>query len=199
MSKRRTIAHQPVAEGSAPLAWSHAIEEIGKAGFQRTREASAEERSAVARELGLIACERLVATYLLRARAGGRYELEATISAAITQACVVTLDPVPQAIEAEVAARFWPAEELAGSLDEGGLVDPTAEDEPEPIIDGMLEVGRVVYEQLAMVIDPFPRAPDAVLERTEAAGSAAATGESTTEGPFAKLSALKAKARDDAV
>jgi hypothetical protein len=75
---------------------------------------------------------------------------------------------------------------------EGGAVDLDDEPEPEPIVAGQVAVGRIVFECLAAALDPFPRAPDAALDRLEAAPSSA--GADSSSSPFSVLAKLRPKA-----
>jgi hypothetical protein len=104
------------------------------------------------------------------------------------QPCVVTLDPVAGSIEQDFQAAFWPEEEIAPP--KGGVVDLEEDAEPEPIAGGRIAIGRVVYECLAENLDPYPRAPGAILERSEAAAPA---GDGKPESPFAVLANIKTK------
>ncbi|WP_163208707.1 DUF177 domain-containing protein, partial [Citrobacter freundii] len=74
-------------------------------------------RSALAERFGLKAIDRLVADYRIRRDAQG---IVATghLSARVIQACVITDDPVPAAIEEDFAIRFLPETQGEGGDDE---------------------------------------------------------------------------------
>jgi uncharacterized metal-binding protein YceD (DUF177 family) len=173
---------------TAELAWDHAISDIPDAGLTATRAAAPGELEAVARALGLVACERLEASYEIVPRGAGHYALKGTLRAKVVQACVVTLDPVTSLVEQDFQAGFWPEEEISPPT--GGLVDLEEDSEPEPIVGGRIVIGRVVYECLAENLDPYPRAPGAVLEKSEAAAPA---GDGKPDSPFAVLANIKTK------
>jgi hypothetical protein len=120
----------------------------------------------------------------------GRYRVSGTLHADIAQACVVTLDPVDSAIDESFDVTFWPEQDMPAPS--GGALDIDEEPDPEPIVAGHIAVGRVVFECLAAAIDPFPRLPDAELERRTAAGAEASAGAS--DSPFAVLANIKPKA-----
>ena len=63
------------------------------------------------------------------------------------------------------------------------VIDPEADDPPEPLGDGQVDAGEIVTQQLALALDPYPRAPGSAL--TAEAGAAPA------ESPFRVLAALK--------
>lgn len=168
------------------LPWSHALAEIGDKGLSETRTADEHERAELAAALDLLAVGRLAATYTIRPRGKSGYLLAGTLSAELTQACVVSLEPVPAKVEARFSALFkHEADRHGGDLD----FDPIAEeDEPEAIENGRIWVGRIVYEHLASAIDLYPRRPDAVLSYSDPAG-----GDAAKSSPFAALDKLRRK------
>jgi hypothetical protein len=173
---------------TGPLAWSHRTAEVPEAGLHVVREATPAEREAAAEALGIVSCEALSADYLVRALGGGRYRLAGKLTANVTQACVVTLEPVAETIGEEVDVAFWPAESLPGPRGEEE-VEVSSIAEIEPIEHGQIEVGRVLFEILSASLDPYPRKPGARLEWEEQAGG---QGRGAT-GPFAGLKQLKNK------
>ena len=174
---------------AAPLeAWSHRVADVPERGLDVQRSASPAELAIIAEALELTACEHLEATYRLAPAGGGRYRLTGDVAARVVQSCVVTLEPVAQDIAIEIDEEFWPPELLPKS--ENGLdgeQEALAAVIAEPIRDGRLEAGRVIYEQVATAIDPYPRKEGAELP-PEAAGNDDAGGR---ENPFAVLAKLK--------
>ena len=86
------------AESRSTIWASETIEEI---------EASQGERRALASRLGLVSLDRLVARVSLRRLPrGGPIRAEASLSATVTQACVVTLAPVTSEVEHEFGQLF---------------------------------------------------------------------------------------------
>lgn len=171
---------------SAGLPWLQRTTEIPEGGLHARVTASDTERSAVAKQLGLISCEAVDADCTIRALGAGRYRLVGTLRARLTQACVATLEPVRQEIEEEFDVQFWPA----ASLPETGEteVEVSSIPEVEPIEHGMLDVGRVVFEVLSAGLDPYPRKSGANLEWQDPEGSEAGAS------PFAGLKKLKDQA-----
>ena len=153
------------------------------------REATPEELAFVARALDLIACTSLRAEYAIAPTVGGHYRLSGRLRAEVSQACVVTLEPIDSMIEEEFEAVFWPQEDMPAP--ESGEVAIDDGPEREPIVAGQIAVGRVVFESLAAAIDPFPRKPDAVLDSQSATPANALADK--PESPFAVLSNLKTK------
>jgi hypothetical protein len=174
---------------AAELAWDYATQDIPERGLADERRASADELAAVARALDLLACKSLAAGFTIMPTLDGRYHLAGKLRADITQPCVVTLDPVDSVIDEPFDVTFWPEEQMLAPP--GGALDIDEEPDPEPIVAGQIAVGRVVFEHLAATIDPFPRMPDATLDRSSATGAAGAS--STSDNPFAVLASIKPK------
>jgi uncharacterized metal-binding protein YceD (DUF177 family) len=167
----------------AILDWKHDTRSIPEAGLSTTREATEAERAAVATAMELVACNRLVVRYEITPEAVGRFRLTGTVDATVTQTCVVTLEAIERRYSAPLDLEFWPPETLAEDAD--GDIDPLAADR-EPIDEGRLDVGRIVYEELVSAIDPFPRRDGATVDWEDKEGAA-------RTHPFAQLARLKRK------
>jgi uncharacterized metal-binding protein YceD (DUF177 family) len=128
-----------------------------------------------------------VALHLLSARLSWRREasgiiyLEGELEAEVTQSCVVTLEPVAARVTDRFVRHF-----VQGSVpaEDEVVIDPEADDPPEPLGDGLVDAGEIVTQQLALALDPYPRAPGSELPAEAAAATPA-------ESPFRVLAALK--------
>ncbi|AMJ59546.1 YceD family protein [Bosea sp. PAMC 26642] len=174
-----------------PLSHPVAVETIKPRGSVVRVEADAAALSTLARVLDLASVESVVARYDLT-RNGERVKLEGTIEAALHQTCIVTLEPFPVSLSVPVRLDFAPQVEISAAaaregIDEDGKVDVEVrlneDDPPEPILDGMIDLGAVTQEFLALALDPYPRKPGAAFD-APAAGPA-------VESPFAALARLK--------
>jgi uncharacterized metal-binding protein YceD (DUF177 family) len=159
------------------------VERIGREEIDRRIEATPEERAALAERLGLASLDLLQAELRLKRLSRGRIAVEGRFEARLTQLCVVSLEPVAGEIEGEFAVEFvesgpGPETEAVVSIDS---VDP-----PEPIEDGLIDLGETVVQQLAERIDPYPRAPGADLTWQDEKPAM-----SEPKRPFAALSALQ--------
>src|SRR3990170_2099682 len=162
-----------------------AADRLGDTAMTREIEAAPAERAAVARRLGLLALDGLTASVELRRLRGGLVRVGGRFEAAVVQACVVTLEPVPARVAADFAVLYAVrplAEERVAN------VAADAEDPPEPMIDGKIDLGETVVQQVAVVLDPYPRSPGAEVP-AEYAGADAEDGR--PGGPFAALAGLK--------
>jgi hypothetical protein len=172
------------------LTWEHATHDILQSGLSREREAAPDELARVAHALDLIACASLKAAYTIVPTVDGRFRLSGRLRAEIGQACVVTLEPVDSNVEEGFDVTFWPEEDMPAPR--GGEVDLNEEPEPEPIVAGQIDVGRVVFECLAAAIDPFPRKPGASLDWHSPAPADGTANK--PESPFAVLARIKPRA-----
>ena len=119
-------------------------------------EADVGERTKVAARLGLVSLDHLHGDLRIRPETDGDTVcIWGELCAKLTQTCVVTLEPLSSEIKAPVEWRF--AKDVAYNGD--GDIDLESEDPPEPIIDGTIDIGEALTQQLALEIDPFPRKP----------------------------------------
>ncbi|MFC7693413.1 hypothetical protein ACFQY5_31600 [Paeniroseomonas aquatica] len=89
--------HRPVPLGT-----------VGQAGRRLALEATPEECAALAGRLGILDLASLTASLQLLPEEGGSVRVEGRLVARLTQACVVSLDPVGQAVDEEIAFRLLP-------------------------------------------------------------------------------------------
>lgn len=165
------------------LGWTYPAREL-IASLEVAREANAAERAAIAAHLELVSCERFAVRCTLRPLDQGRFVLNGSLEADITQACVVTLDPVSSRLTGAYAVELWPAEELSAS--DHGAINVRADDSREPIEHGIIDLGRVVLDELADLVDPYPRKPGTTFSWTDAKSAV-----SDADNPFAKLKNLR--------
>jgi hypothetical protein len=124
-------------------------------GMSLRLEADAAAREAVARRLALLALHSLVGELALHPVAEGCIAVRGRLLAELDQACVVTLEPVPQRVEDPVAWRLLPA----------GMEPSDGDDDPDDIETdaGVADLGEALVQQLSLALDPYPRAPGAEL------------------------------------
>lgn len=166
------------------LDWSHAALGIGEEPLRVHRSASEAERAALAAALDILACEAIEADYEIRALSGGGYLLQGTIDAVVSQSCVVTLEPVAQRLRENFEAEFWPPSQIPQVPTEE--VDAVSGPDREPLEAERIPVGRIVYEQIAAALDPYPRKEGATFSWAQEPGDA-----ERDVSPFAVLKKLK--------
>lgn len=168
-----------------PLDWTHAATAIPERGLSGSRTATAEERARLAATLDILSVERLSVAYSVRPLREGRFRLAGSLSGDVTQACVVSLEPVPGHIEEEFDIEFTPAAPPEESGEEEREISSLSDE--EPLENGMIPLGRVVYELVATGLEPYPRKEGAALDwREDAHGDGQG-------GAFAELARLKDK------
>ncbi len=152
-----------------------ATKRLGDSGTEVVVDADAAECAAIAARLRIPGVSAVQCRWRLTPEGGGAVLAEAWLRARVTQLCVVTVEP----FEAEIIEDFTVRFVLEGR--ESAVADDP--DEPDELIyDGVtLELGEAAVEQLALALDPYPRAPGAELPDLE--------GE-TASGPFAALAKL---------
>ena len=83
-------------------------------------------------------------------------------------------------------------------MDDGGgeiYLDLEGQDLTDPIIGNVIDVGEAVSDQLALVLDPFPRTPGAKLDE-QATMHVETAGKDLPANPFAAFASLKAKQKN---
>ena len=166
------------------------VAQIPEAGLHRDIEAGAAEREAMAEAAGLREILSAHAALDVTPKSGGRVHVGGHVRARIGQTCVVTLDPIESEIDEPIDLIFAPPEQIPQLAD---LVDEAVEsaeipDPPEPIVNGVIDLGRLATDALFLGIDPYPRRPDVVFEPPVVAAD-------PEDHPFAALKALKAGAK----
>lgn len=172
----------PLPLNKAP--WVIKAHTVGNSGLTGTLEASAGDLKALADALDLISCDRLTVTFRVKPIGRDRFKASGRIEANLVHPCIVTLEPVPETIREEFSVEFWPAEEAGEELPEGEI-NLDAE-EPERMEHGEIALGRLVYELIAVAMDPFPRSPGA-----DAAEAELLRDLPKPDNPFAALKKLK--------
>ena len=165
------------------------VAKIGEAGLEQTIEAKPQELEKIAAHLELVSVQKLVADVALARWRGKGIRITGALKADVTQACVVTLDPVEEHVEVEFERRFLPEETMGREQPETHdiFVDPDGEDPTEPL-GREIDIGEILIEELSLNLDPYPRKPG-----VEFKGEAT---EGARENPFAKLAKLKPKLID---
>jgi hypothetical protein len=166
--------------------------QIPETGLHREFEADLMERRAMAEIAGLREIASARASFDMTLKSGGRVHVTGHVVARVGQTCVVTLDPIENEIDEPVDLMFAPPEQirLSNLVDEGTESETEIPDPPEPIINGVIDLGRVATDALFLAVDPYPRKPDAVFEPHVEARD-------PRDHPFAALGALRPGAKSE--
>lgn len=160
-------------------------------------EATEAERRGLADRFELEAIGAFTATVRLRRVNGGTMiRVDGHLEADVVQTCVVTLESVPAHVSEDFGAVFAPPE-LVPDLDDIELdMISVEEDQPEPLVNGRIDIGELAAQHLSLALDPYPRAPgveyDPVAEHEEGAD---VEDEPQKPNPFAALAKLKTTGR----
>lgn len=166
--------------------------QIPETGLHREFEADLMERRAMAEIAGLREIASARASFDMTLKSGGRVHVTGHVVARVGQTCVVTLDPIENEIDEPVDLMFAPPEQirLSNLVDEGAESETEIPDPPEPIINGVIDLGRVATDALFLAVDPYPRKPDAVFEPHVEARD-------PRDHPFAALGTLRPGAKSE--
>lgn len=158
------------------------VAEVPETGRHVELAAEPEVRAAIARLAGVVGVAGLGAEFELTRHGQGGVRLRGLVSATVDQTCVVTLEPIQSEIEEPIDVLFVPQSDVVP--DKSRDAPPAdAEDPPEALEAGIVDLGAVATEFLLLGIDPYPRKKDAVFASAPVGDPAA--------HPFAALASLK--------
>lgn len=160
------------------------LDEIPETGLHLDFEADAGVRAAVTAAAGVNDVLQLRAAFDVTRHGRDGMRLVGTVSGRVVQTCVVTLEQIENEIEEGVDLVFVPPSALGPVAHEVNL-GAEAIEPPEPLIDGVVDLGAVATEFLILGIDPYPRKPGAVFEPPVSADAGS--------HPFAALGALRSR------
>ena len=173
-----------------PLTQPYNLARLGNAGDVVRFAADAEQRAAIAKWSGILSLEKFEAQVEISKLAPNRFGLAYRLNADVTQACVISLEPVPSPLERSFTRELV----FAGTgrrreTDESGsgpdlVLDGEEEEGPEEIESLHIDLATPVLEEFVLSLDPYPRRPGVEF---------AAKGLDSTppESPFAVLKTLK--------
>jgi uncharacterized metal-binding protein YceD (DUF177 family) len=144
-------------------------------------EASPAERQALASFFKLPAIGALTATLSVEPWGRGGAHVTGAVHGELTQVCVVSLEPFAATVDEAVDVRFAPRTEADSKspATEARTFSLAEEDEPDPVIDGKIDLGALAAEFFALGLDPYPRKPGVVFEQN--------TKADPTDSPFSAL------------
>lgn len=163
------------------------VAQIPDTGLHRDIAADQVVRAAMAEVAGLREVISATASLDVTPATGGRFHVAGHVRARIGQTCVVTLDPIENDIDEPIDLVFAPSEQipqLADLVDEAPESGGDIPDPPEPIENGVIDLGRLTTDAIFLAIDPYPRKPDAVFDVPVVAPD-------PEDHPFAALKALQ--------
>jgi uncharacterized metal-binding protein YceD (DUF177 family) len=149
--------------------------------------ADAEELAALCRRLELDELRALNASVgVFHHGSAEVFAVRGKLQAAISQTCVVSLESFPSEVTLTFERLFTTGE--MPEEEEEVTIDPALLD-LEPVDGESLDLGEIVVEELAVNLEPYPRAPGYELPLEEEEPS-------PEDGPFAALAALRSGDKD---
>jgi hypothetical protein len=138
------------------------VEEVPEQGLDIAISADSETRRALAVADGLAGIDSLDVNFHIARRGLAEFNVSGTLRARVTQTCVLSLEPFDTDVVEEIDVDFAPpavavrAAARAATL----LGNPARErDPPDAIVDGMIDIGALAAEFLALGLDPYPKKP----------------------------------------
>ena len=141
------------------------LDSLPAAGRRLDVTANDEQREALAERLGILSVEKLAASLHARTIKGG-IEVSGTLAADVTQACVVSFEPVPEHIEETLFRLFLngPSDNPAPVAGAEIYIDLDGEDLPDHFEGPEVDLTEWLVETLALALEPYPRKDDAELD-----------------------------------
>ncbi|MCF8495526.1 MAG: DUF177 domain-containing protein [Alphaproteobacteria bacterium] len=181
--------------------WSvlFAVEELTGEPVRLVIEPDAEAVKSLLKRLDVKALEGVKGVFTInRSKGAVAVNVQGAVEANVTQSCVVTLEPIKSKVREEFEAWFTDPEQAvvlakirrdrapAKGRGEKPLMDE--QDDPEPIIEGKIDLGELATQYISLAVDPYPRAPGVELP-TEVKGIAVVQEgvPETRRNPFAAL------------
>ena len=169
-------------------------------GIEETVEANETERKALAARFGIPSVDKLVCRFRLTPVTSKIILAEGWIAASVHQSCVITDEIFADALAEAFNVRFIPLEDMPEDEFDIDSIDLDAIDEV-PHDGRAIDLGEAASEQLALMLDPYPRKPGAGLENAvdvapregddDADGLLPEDAKAAKPNPFAALAALK--------
>ena len=168
------------------------VETVKSGGLTQTIEASPPECAALATRYAIPAVEALSATLTVRSNAG-RYEVEGQAEARLMLTCSISAEDYVQPVEASIRAVFVAGPVPAHTED---MPIDYEWDDPEPLDNGIIDLGELAAQHILLAIPAYPRKPDAGWSGPSDEDPEA---EPPKKSPFAVLQELKSDRRPSAI
>ncbi|WP_395447291.1 YceD family protein [Aminobacter sp. UC22_36] len=148
-------------ETQSPVSFPVNVARLPQKGMPVVVNANAAQREALAEAHGLTSVEHYKADLLVTRWKRNGVKVSGRVQAQITQACIVTLEPVEATIDEDVEGVYLPEDSklarqgfnAAGEI----LLDAEGPDGPETFTGDTIDVGALAEEFFGLAIDPYPR------------------------------------------
>lgn len=168
--------------------------------------ASEEERKALCKRLDLATISSLSADVTLHRAKGSVIHVNGLMKANVTQSCSITMDPVQTQIEETFEGWYADQERIVmlakarherlGRLADSEIPILDESEDPEPLENGMIDIGELVVQHLSLAVDSFPRRRG-LEEKEPVEVSVAGEGSALRKNPFEALKNWKKSKTDE--
>jgi len=167
------------------------IDKLPSAGRSIAVDADAATRAEIAAAMNILSVERFEASLTIAPLRGG-LRAQGHLKAVVSQASVVSFEPVSEVISEDIDRGFLPAprDHQAPAPGSEVFVDLEDEDFPDHIDGPEVDLSAMLLETLALALDPYPKRPGETLDTLGVAL------DPPEEGPFAKLARLAKEGND---
>lgn len=165
------------------------VDTLPRDGLRQKIAADESERAALALRFRLPAVESLEAEFVV-SKSGRGVRVRGEVRAHVVQTCIVSVEPFPAEVVEEVDVRFAPVSDERRKPQAEEEIRFEAEDEPDPLIDGRIDLGELAAEFVALGLDPYPRKPGVEYEAAEPEPD-------EDSSPFAGITILPTKREGD--
>ncbi|UCI05952.1 YceD family protein [Mesorhizobium sp. B1-1-8] len=156
------------AEPRSPVSFVANVARLPQKGLPIVVEADERQRAALAAEHDLLSVESYRAELMVAPWKRNGVKVSGRVEADITQACIVTLDPVEAHIDEPVEALFLPEQSKLGreGFEGGGeiILEADGPDSPETFSGDTIDIGALAEQFFGLAIDPYPRKPGASVD-----------------------------------
>ncbi|MBS0274540.1 MAG: hypothetical protein JSR55_09080 [Proteobacteria bacterium] len=173
---------------AAPLERIYDLSDLSAAGAEIAIDATPDQCGRIAAWLDVQSVEKFLGVVMLKKLAMNRYRYDAVLTCDLTQASVVTLDPLQTRIEERFSRELHVAyrSRHAPEPDEELTLAAADDDAPEEIESSRYDLASPLLEELSLALNPYPRAPEESFIAPE-------DPDAQPESPFAILKGLKGK------
>jgi hypothetical protein len=146
-----------------PITHTYELGRLSQAGDEITIAPDKEQRESIADWVGVDVVDDFTARIELRKLTPTRFSFDADLAADIVQSCVVTLEPVRTRIERRFSRDLF-LTAAAQHTEKEIEIAPVDDDGREEIANLRYDLAIPILEELALAIDPYPRAPGVSFE-----------------------------------
>jgi hypothetical protein len=166
-----------------PIHLTYNLNRLGQSGDEIVFSADEAERAALAAHVEALSVAKFDARIALKKLAANRFAAGFELAAEITQACVVTLEPLVARLHLEFQRELHFTPSLR-RVEKDLTIALEDDDAPEEIDSLHYDLAGPLIEEFVLALDPYPRAPDVEFSPPAEPGD-------QPESPFAVLKTLK--------